>query len=166
MPILFILFPDFIDKINDNIQILFNAYNSYFYGQEGSMSAEIRHNNLKQMFTLLPSIDLFSGYGIFKTRADQPILQVFTDLGILPGIINLFAMFIFPLIILINALLVIRSYKTDRLYVLYIFSIMIFLFYFPNSLFHGTPYEHTQWIPILMLYKFVPWKKKRNMHVK
>jgi len=165
IPMLFFIFPDIIDMINDSIVMLQYAYDSYLYGTQGNMSAEIRHNNLKEMLALLPSIDLFDGYGIFTTRADQPILQIFTDLGIIPGTINFIAMFLIPLLFLFRLLFIIKSYKMDELYNLYIFSILIFLFYFPNSLFHGTPYEHTQWIPILMLYKFTPWKKRVN-HVK
>lgn len=160
IPMLFLIFPDTVTKINENIEILQYAYNSYLYGEQGSMSAEIRHNNLKEILSLLPSIELLSGKGIFTTRADQPILQVFTDLGIIPGIINLIAMLIFPIIILLNTLFIIRSYKSDPLYNLYIFTILIFLFYFPNNLFHGTPYEYSVWLSILMLYKFTPWKKK------
>lgn len=162
IPIIFLLFPNIIEKINENINMLQYAYSSYLYGAEGSLSAEIRHNSLKQMLELLPSIELLSGRGIYTTRADQPILQVFTDLGILPGIINFMAMFLIPLIILFKLLSIIKSYKADDLYDTYIFAILIFLFYFPNSMFHGTPYEHTIWIPILILYKLTPWKRYVN----
>ncbi|HIP34138.1 MAG TPA: hypothetical protein EYG89_05395, partial [Bacteroidia bacterium] len=93
IPILIFIFPDIIEKIDKSIEMLQYAYYSYLYGQTGSMSAEIRHNNLKEMLNLLPSVELLSGNGIFTTRADQPILQIFTDLGIIPGTINFIAMF-------------------------------------------------------------------------
>ena len=160
IPVLLFLFPDILEKINRNIEVLQYAYYSYLYGEEGSRSAVIRYHNLKEMLNLLPTIELFSGNGIFTTRADQPLLQVFTDLGIVPGIINLLVMLIFPLVIVIKSLFIFTSYKKDPMYDLFIFSMLFFLFYFINNLFHGTPYEHTIWIPIIMLYKFVPWKKK------
>lgn len=154
--------PDIFQKIEDNIVLLQYAYESYIFGSKGNLSAEMRYDNLQKSFDALKNIDIFYGKGIYLTRADLPLLQVFTDLGIISGIINMLAMLLFPLIFLIKSILVVRTYRDDKLYNLYVFSIMFYLFYLPNSFFHGTPYEHTIWLPIFILYKFVPWRKKVN----
>lgn len=160
-----LLVPSMIDQIATKFSILSNAFNSYFYGEYSNLAADsaaIRHENLNKMFELLPRIDLIYGNGMFMTRADLPILQVFTDLGIITGILNLLAMLLAPLVIFFRQYYNLKTYTNDPLYPLYIMSVTIFLFYFPNLFFHGTPYELSIWLPILILYKFAPWNKKRN----
>ena len=163
--IVLISFPDFLEKISKKMMILAQAFDSYFFGEYENLasdSAAIRHENVTQMLYLLPKVDLFHGYGIFTTRADLPPLQVFTDLGILLGFLNLFVMVLIPLYILFKQRSILKTYINDPLYPLYLMSIVTFIFYLPNLFFHGTPYELSIWLPILILYKFAPWHKKVN----
>jgi hypothetical protein len=144
--------------------ILYNAYDAYFYGETldfAADSAAIRHQALSNVLPTLREINLFIGNGMFTTRADFPLLQVFTDLGFFAGFLNLFLMLIFPLILILrqnikNKILINDFQKSQY------FSILLYIYNLPNLFLHGTPYEYSMWLPILILYKFLPWRKKEH----
>lgn len=155
--ILVALFPSIGSDLMTKLMHLFDASNSYLTGESGSLSAQIRHENLSNVFSLIKSVTFFTGNGIYTTRADLPALQVLTDLGYMAFIFNIIVMYIFPVCIVLNFLFNVKSYRDCSLSPLYVSVISIYLFYLPNNLFHGTPYEYSIWLPILALYKFTPW---------
>lgn len=146
-------FPSLIDNILLKIEVLFSSFYSYFFGITENIardSAAIRHQRLKEVLPILFTVNLLSGNGILTTRADFPILQVFTDLGYFAGILNLFLMLLYPLYIIFKS----RNYlKKIKEYPNEIFVLLIYIFNIPNFIWHGTPYETSVWLPILLILK-------------
>lgn len=147
------IFSTLFENILLRFEILVNSFYSYFFGITENVardSAAIRHIRLKEVLPILYEINLFTGNGIFTTRADFPLLQVFTDLGFFAGFINLFIMFVYPIYLIINQL---KNKKYLEKYSNEYFIMMIYIFNLPNLIWHGTPYETYIWIPILVYLK-------------
>jgi hypothetical protein len=162
--LLSLFFSDIANQISGKFTILINAFDGYFYGKTENISvdsAAIRHQSLVKVLPILEEINLFTGNGIFTTRADFPLLQVFTDLGFFAGFLNLFLMFIFPLILISKQNIKHKVLSNDFEKSKY-FSILLYLYNLPNLFLHGTPYEYSMWLPVLILYKFIPWKKEEK----
>lgn len=154
--------PSFIENFNLRLEKIFSAFYSYFFGITENIagdSAAIRNLKLKEVLPILFEINIFTGNGIFTTRSDFPLLQTFTDLGYFPGILNLLIMFILPMTIIINNYE--RFKKTDKT-LNNNFSMILYVFFLPNLFLHGTPYETSIWIPILVLLHFNSLKRHSN----
>lgn len=148
-----LIFSTLFDNILLKIEVLISSFYSYFYGISENIardSAAIRHIRLKEVLPILYEINLFTGNGIFTTRTDFPLLQVFTDLGFFAGFLNLFIMLIYPIYLIIIQL---KNKKYLEKYSNEYFAMMIYIFNLPNLIWHGTPYETSIWIPILIYLK-------------
>ena len=160
--LILIFLPAIGEEISNKFMVLNSAYDAYFYGKTSNLAADsaaIRHQTLSNVLPILKDINLFTGNSIFTTRADFPLLQVFTDLGFFAGFINLFLMLIFPLILIIKQDMRNKILSNDLEKSKY-FAVLLYLFNLPNLFLHGTPYEYSMWLPILILYKFLSWKKE------
>ncbi len=158
--ILIIGYVSFSNVIIEKIDETTIAYDAMMHGGDThSNSGAVRHENYLKSQKILANLGYFNGEGIFQTQADNAILQAFTDLGYFIGFISLFVILLIPFYILYKQLRLLNSYKQSNLYDIYIVSIMIYIFNVPNIFFHATPYTISIWIPLLMIYKFTPWKR-------
>lgn len=116
-------------------------------------SAEIRNMNFEKTLDYM-SLDNLIGYGINTFRMDSPFLQTAIDFGNIIAIMFFFVAIIFPLFYILKI-----NYKTlERNSKL---AILLYIFYFQNFFFHGTPYEYSIWLPLLIFIKLISSNKYR-----
>jgi len=86
------------------------------------------------------------GHGFDALYVDFPILQAYYDLGVLGGT----AFFLIGLVI--PSLWVIRTITTARSVHSTVPLAYIYIFFLPNILLHGKPYDFAIWLPVLLAY--------------
>lgn len=143
---MFIISMIYWDYISYYSSLIYGSFTSLFYGNNIVLSASIRKANFDKAFELLSISNIF-GHGINIFRMDSPILQVFIDFGNIMGIIIFILLVVYPLFKL-------YVFKYELLTINEEFSILIYLFFLPNLFFHGTPYEWSIWLPVLIFFMF------------
>jgi len=152
--ILFIfIFMFFREQIINIYKLLTLSVNSLLYNTGEILSADIRHENFEITFEKYLTVDNFWGWGINSFRMDSPILQVIVDFGYFIGGLFILFFLVFPL------LLIFYKIKAKRIKMKEEIAIIIYLFFLPNFLFHGTPYEYIIWIPVIFFFCFVKFPK-------
>ncbi|MBK3333196.1 hypothetical protein GWK41_08945 [Persephonella atlantica] len=147
------IFIIFREQFVNIYKLLTLSVNSLLYNTGEILSADIRHENFKNTFVKYFTSDNFWGWGINSFRMDSPILQIIVDFGYFIGSLYVLFFFILPLV------LIFYKIKTKKIELKEEIAIMIYLFFLPNFLFHGTPYEYIIWIPVIFFFCFVKFPK-------
>ncbi|TLP36819.1 hypothetical protein [Arcobacter arenosus] len=144
------------DKFQNYINILFSSFETLFGDKSNALakSADIRKENFSEAFNYISSDNIF-GHGINTFRMDSPILQANIDLGNIYTVFLIYIFLIVPLIIIATKKFIRLNDNSKMVFLLY-------LFYFPNLFFHGTPYEYSIWLPVLLMLKFNTYTKEKN----
>lgn len=126
---------------------------SYFYGITGiEESAETRYY---QIYLALNGIFEYpiAGHGYKSLYVDFPILQSFYDLGLFGGIYFLIIALLLPIIFIIRTMISVNSPALQR------FVAYVYVYFTPNLILHGQPYDYPLWLPIVLLFRFIKFKK-------
>lgn len=151
--LIYSFFYKFVDKFFTDVTSSFLSLLGY-QSTVKQMSAEIRNENFIETMNYM-SLDNFFGHGINTFRMDSPFLQAAVDLGNILALLLFFIVVIYPLFFLYRIKFTNLDDST-KIVILY------FVFAFQGFFFHGTPYEYSLWLPVLIFYKFISSYRYRS----
>lgn len=119
------------------------GYQSLVFGNETEdISAGERRRDLKEVW----SRSTVTGRGYRTLRVDAPLAQALYDMGILGGGGFAFITLLVPLLFVAHVALKPEPSHAE------LCGIYLYVVLLPNLFFHGTPYDFTEWLPVVVLF--------------